>query len=55
MTDRGAGAASQAHGKLRRDLHVVVDSGGALGMQDVPGPLPRLQDVLKPETQTGMH
>ncbi|CAM5488804.1 4-hydroxy-2-oxovalerate aldolase [Eoetvoesiella caeni] len=33
----------------------VVDSGGALGMQDVRDRFKAFKDVLKPETQTGMH
>lgn len=33
----------------------VVDSGGALGMQDVRERFRALKDVLKPETQTGIH
>ncbi|MGH8784531.1 MAG: 4-hydroxy-2-oxovalerate aldolase [Cupriavidus necator] len=33
----------------------VVDSGGALGMQDVRERFRAFKDVLKPETQTGMH
>lgn len=33
----------------------VVDSGGALGMQDVRDRFRAFKDVLKPETQTGMH
>jgi 4-hydroxy 2-oxovalerate aldolase len=33
----------------------VVDSGGALGMQDVRDRFRAMKDVLKPETLTGMH
>jgi 4-hydroxy 2-oxovalerate aldolase len=33
----------------------VVDSGGALGMNDVRERFRALKDVLKPETLTGMH
>lgn len=33
----------------------VVDSGGALGMQDVRERFRALKDVLKPETETGIH
>lgn len=33
----------------------VVDSGGALGMQDVRDRFRALKEVLKPETQTGIH
>jgi 4-hydroxy 2-oxovalerate aldolase len=33
----------------------VVDSGGALGMQDVRERFRAFKDVLKPETQTGIH
>ncbi|TCW78768.1 4-hydroxy-2-oxovalerate aldolase [Burkholderia sp. SRS-46] len=33
----------------------VVDSGGALGMHDVRERFRAFKDVLKPETQTGMH
>lgn len=33
----------------------VVDSGGALSMNDVRDRFRALKDVLKPETQTGMH
>jgi len=33
----------------------VVDSGGALSMQDVRERFRAFKDVLKPETQTGMH
>ncbi|CAJ48205.1 4-hydroxy-2-oxovalerate aldolase [Bordetella avium 197N] len=33
----------------------VVDSGGALSMQDVRDRFRALKDVLKPETHTGMH
>ena len=33
----------------------VVDSGGALGMQDVRERFRAFKDVLNPETQTGMH
>lgn len=33
----------------------VVDSGGALGMQDVRDRFRALKETLKPETQTGMH
>jgi 4-hydroxy 2-oxovalerate aldolase len=33
----------------------VVDSGGALGMTDVRERFRAFKDVLKPETQTGMH
>ncbi|MCY1232220.1 4-hydroxy-2-oxovalerate aldolase [compost metagenome] len=33
----------------------VVDSGGALGMQDVRERFRAFKDVLKPETLTGMH
>jgi len=33
----------------------VVDSGGALGMQDVRDRFRALKDVLRPQTQTGMH
>jgi 4-hydroxy 2-oxovalerate aldolase len=33
----------------------VVDSGGAMNMDDMPRSLPCLQGVLKPETETGMH
>ena len=33
----------------------VVDSGGALGMSDVRDRFRAFKDVLKPETQTGMH
>ena len=33
----------------------VVDSGGALGMQDVRDRFRAFKSVLKPETQTGMH
>jgi 4-hydroxy 2-oxovalerate aldolase len=33
----------------------VVDSGGALGMQDVRDRFRAMKDALKPETQTGIH
>ena len=33
----------------------VVDSGGALGMQDVRDRFRAFKDTLQPETQTGMH
>ena len=33
----------------------VVDSGGALGMQDVRDRFRAFKDVLRPETTTGMH
>ncbi len=33
----------------------VVDSGGAMGMQDIRERFQALKAVLKPETQTGMH
>ena len=33
----------------------VVDSGGALSMRDVAERFQAFKDVLKPETQTGMH
>ncbi|MBB3182463.1 4-hydroxy-2-oxovalerate aldolase [Variovorax sp. Sphag1AA] len=33
----------------------VVDSGGALGMSDVRDRFRAFKDVLKPETQTGIH
>jgi 4-hydroxy 2-oxovalerate aldolase len=33
----------------------VVDSGGALGMSDVRDRFRAFKDVLKPETETGMH
>jgi 4-hydroxy 2-oxovalerate aldolase len=33
----------------------VVDSGGALGMNDVRDRFRAFKDVLRPETQTGMH
>ncbi len=33
----------------------VVDSGGALGMNDVRDRFRAFKDMLKPETQTGMH
>src|SRR5262245_61715134 len=33
----------------------VVDSGGALGMEDVRERFRAFKDVLKPETQTGIH
>ena len=33
----------------------VVDSGGALNMDDVADRLKAFKDCLKPETQTGMH
>ncbi|KKB62015.1 4-hyroxy-2-oxovalerate aldolase [Robbsia andropogonis] len=33
----------------------VVDSGGALGMNDIRDRFKALKDVLQPETQTGMH
>ena len=33
----------------------VVDSGGALSMQDVRERFQAFKDILKPETQTGMH
>ena len=33
----------------------VVDSGGALNMNDVRDRFRAIKDVLKPETQTGMH
>jgi 4-hydroxy 2-oxovalerate aldolase len=33
----------------------VVDSGGALGMQDVRDRFRAFKEVLKPETQTGIH
>jgi 4-hydroxy 2-oxovalerate aldolase len=33
----------------------VVDSGGALSMQDVAERFQAFKEVLKPETQTGMH
>ena len=33
----------------------VVDSGGALGMNDVRDRFRAFKDVLKPQTQTGMH
>ena len=33
----------------------VVDSGGAMGMQDIRARFRALKAVLKPETQTGMH
>lgn len=33
----------------------VVDSGGALGMEDVRARFRAMKAVLKPETQTGMH
>ncbi|ATO20153.1 4-hydroxy-2-oxovalerate aldolase [Acinetobacter sp. LoGeW2-3] len=33
----------------------VVDSGGAMGMQDIRDRFRALKDVLKPETETGIH
>jgi 4-hydroxy 2-oxovalerate aldolase len=33
----------------------VVDSGGALGMNDVRNRFRAFKDVLRPETETGMH
>lgn len=33
----------------------VVDSGGAMGMQNIRDRFRALKDVLKPETETGMH
>ncbi|MCH2991111.1 4-hydroxy-2-oxovalerate aldolase, partial [Listeria monocytogenes] len=33
----------------------VVDSGGAMSMQDIRDRFRALKDVLQPETQTGMH
>jgi 4-hydroxy 2-oxovalerate aldolase len=33
----------------------VVDSGGALSMRDVAERFKAFKDILKPETQTGMH
>ncbi|MFM0117133.1 4-hydroxy-2-oxovalerate aldolase [Paraburkholderia nemoris] len=33
----------------------VVDSGGALGMNDIRDRFRAFKDVLKPETETGMH
>ncbi len=33
----------------------VVDSGGALGMNDIRDRFRAFRDILKPETQTGMH
>ncbi|BFM15155.1 4-hydroxy-2-oxovalerate aldolase [Maricurvus nonylphenolicus] len=33
----------------------VVDSGGAMSMSDIRNRFRALKDVLKPETQTGMH
>jgi 4-hydroxy 2-oxovalerate aldolase len=33
----------------------VVDSGGALGMNDIRDRFRAFKDALKPETQTGMH
>jgi 4-hydroxy 2-oxovalerate aldolase len=33
----------------------VVDSGGALGMNDIRERFRAFKDVLKPDTQTGMH
>lgn len=33
----------------------VVDSGGAMGMQDIRERFRALKDVLKPETKTGIH
>lgn len=33
----------------------VVDSGGAMGMGDIRDRFRALKDVLRPETQTGMH
>lgn len=33
----------------------VVDSGGALGMQEVRDRFKAFKDILKPETQTGIH
>lgn len=33
----------------------VVDSGGAMGMQDIRERFRALKDVLNPETQTGIH
>ena len=51
------GLAQQA--KLMEDYGAtclyVVDSGGAMGMQDIRDRFRALKDVLKPETQTGMH
>ena len=33
----------------------VVDSGGAMGMEDIRARFKAMKDVLKPETQTGIH
>jgi 4-hydroxy 2-oxovalerate aldolase len=33
----------------------VVDSGGAMNMRDIAGRFDAFKDVLKPETQTGIH
>ena len=55
MTEPQRWRASQAHGKLRRDLLLRGGLRRRARHAGRAGPLPRLQDVLKPETQTGMH
>ncbi len=48
-----------AQGKLMESYGAtciyVVDSGGAMGMEDIRARFKAMKDVLKPETETGIH